>query len=305
MSEPKTFFILRTTDYAPDTLITLGQLVTSPRQPYRRLAPPLHPLPVTPVISPSTTWSYTASQSSETSASVFTQFFNLFSASLSGHAAKEFTQTWSAARLETRFIELGPSSSTAGSDEYAYVKRSINDVAAVRGWLKANKKFGKTVYMVTGVKIAMQPSETTIGASRAKGAAAGLSGDPGTGGMAEIGAEVAVERAEGDEQTATPTRDFVFAYRLRKVHVSWRGKVELGDDVVKADLYGNEVFGDGDESGSEKRKVGGDDEVEEEIDEVEVEEEDFGASLPARDVKAEGIDEDDGEECVVVIPAEE
>jgi hypothetical protein len=84
----------------------------------------------------------------------------------------------------------------------------------------------------------MQPSETKLEVSSAKGGAAGLNGNPGTGGVAEI------EGAKRNEQTATPARDFVLAYRLRKVHVSWRGKVTLGDDVAKADLYRDEGFGD-------------------------------------------------------------
>ncbi|KAK4113161.1 hypothetical protein N656DRAFT_778695 [Canariomyces notabilis] len=148
--------------YAPDTLICLGQLITSPRQPYRRLAPPLLPLPSEPIISPVTTWSFTSSETNGGSASVFAHFLQLFTASVSGHAARELAQSWSAARLETRFLELGP----AGDSENDYVRRSVSEVESVCEWLKVNRRLGKTIYMVTGVKVAMQPGEAKSGVSR-------------------------------------------------------------------------------------------------------------------------------------------
>ncbi|WYZ34585.1 hypothetical protein EsH8_I_000861 [Colletotrichum jinshuiense] len=295
MSEPKTYFILRNTDYKPDGLIQIGQLIADPRTPYRRIAPPFKPLPAENLhLSCKKDWSLEKSKGKEGEFGVFAHFLTAITAETSAHASRDITQSWTAATLETAFLELGEDTDSP------YVKASVKE-AAVQKWLKREKFLKKVIYMVTGVKIAKKPGEASYGVSRTTGVAAKVGGDPGTAGAVSVGVQGGLDRSRSISESSTPTDDFVFAYRLRKIHISLRNKATLGKDVSGAELHN-----DGNVSGSDESEFE-DEEPEEvvldvdEIDDVRVESQDFGRSLPARDVKKEGVDEDDDSECLVVL----
>ncbi|KAL0939174.1 uncharacterized protein CTRU02_205784 [Colletotrichum truncatum] len=296
MDEPRTYFILRNTDHEPDRLIQLGQLIADPRIPYRRVAPPFKPIPKDLLHHAyKDDWSFETSKGSAGQVGVFAQFLAVATAETSAHASHELMNSWKAAALETVFLELGEDT------ESPYVIDSVNE-AIVQKWLKRDKFRKRVLYMVTGVKIARQPEETSSTISKTTGASAKVGGDPGTGGLVSVGAQGGLDRSKAVSESNTPSKDFVFAYRLRKIHISLRDKITLGND-----LHGGELHGDGylsDLSTSEDDTS--DDEMEEtflqmdDIDEVFTEEADFGSSLPATDIKISIVD-DDGQNCLGIL----
>ncbi|KLU83538.1 hypothetical protein MAPG_02595 [Magnaporthiopsis poae ATCC 64411] len=302
MAEPETYFILRNTDYKPDGLIQLGQLISDPPKPYRRLCPPSQPAPETHT-SEKVNWSFDRSEATSGEASIFARFLSVLTASASGHASRDLSQTWKAAALQTWFFELGPDGHSS------YVRQSVRE-PDVQEWLRRNKlSLLKKMYMVTGVKVAMQPGESTSCASKAVGVAVKIGGgDPGMGGgggVAQAGGEAKFDASRGQTESGTPSQDFVFAYRLRRVYVKFWGPPTLGGDVTRAEL-----FSDGNGSEEEEAVVSGVSKEEDEIElgdirEIEIEDEDFGVDLPDWDVKMHAIDEDGGKKCLVILPVEE
>lgn len=165
----KAYFILRSVDYKPDCLIQLGQLIEDPHAPYRRIAPPLKPIPAD-IVHSSFRGDWYHEESSDTAGSfgVFAQFLASIAAEMSAQASQEFTESWSAAQLETTFLELG------AAKECEYVTSSVKE-AAVQKFLTRDSFFKKAIpvkkiiYMVTGVKIARRPGITTSEAKRTIG----------------------------------------------------------------------------------------------------------------------------------------
>ncbi|KZL84884.1 hypothetical protein CI238_09637 [Colletotrichum incanum] len=305
-SERKTYFILRSTDYKPDGLIELGQLIEDPHTPYRRIAPPIKPLPADAVhVSLKNDWSLDKSKSATGDFGVFAQFLAVITAETSTHASREFTESWSAAQLETAFLELGT------DKESDYVTSSVQKAAVQKrltreGFFNKMVASKKALYMITGIKIARKPGQISYGASKTTGSAAKLGADPGTGGIVMAGVQGGVDQSRSFVESSTPDDDFVFAYRLRKVHINFSSnKSLLGSDVFGAELHGHGARGHGNDTSSEEES---DEEVPEEVvvdvdelDKVLVEKEDFGNSLPARDAKNDGFDEVDGGECLVIV----
>ncbi|KAK1993105.1 hypothetical protein LX36DRAFT_661783 [Colletotrichum falcatum] len=300
MGISKTYFMLRSTDYKPDSLIELGQLIADPDIPYRRVAPPLKPLPADLIHhSLNTDWSRENSEGISGEAGIFGHFLTAFTAEAAAHASREFTHSRTAARLETTFLELGE------DRDAPYVKESVKE-AAVQKWLKRDRFRKRVLYMITGLKVARQPGEASDGESRTIGASAKLGGDPGTGGLVSFGVHGGAERSVAVTENSKPP-DFVFAYRLRKIHISFHDKASLGKDVSGADLYESGFARDSDDSDTEKEHEEWDMEERfltiDDINEVLVEEEDFSPYLPVGLVKKDCIDEEDGKQCSVVFPA--
>ncbi|OHF03139.1 hypothetical protein CORC01_01523 [Colletotrichum orchidophilum] len=305
-SQRKTYFILRSTDYKPDGLIQLGQLIEDPRTPYRRLAPPIRPLPADAVhVSLKNDWSLDKSKGAVGGIGIFAQFIAVMTAEVSTHVSSDITQSWTAAQLETAFIELG------ADKESDYVTSSVQKAAVQKrltreGFFKRMVLSKKVLYMITGIKIARRPGQVSYEASKTTSVTAKLGADPGTGGMVMAGVQGGVDRFSSSVESSTPDDDFVFAYRLRKVHVNFSSnKTLLKSDVSGAELHGHGAGGDGEDTSSEDES---DEEVPnevavdvDELDTVLVENEDFGQSLPARDAKNDGFDEVDGGECLVII----
>ncbi|KAF4432540.1 hypothetical protein CGGC5_v010477 [Colletotrichum fructicola Nara gc5] len=300
----KAYFILRSADYEPDCLIQLGQLIEDPHAPYRRIAPPLKPIPADIIHSSLRgDWYHEESSDKAGNFGVFAQFLAAVAAEMSAQASQEFTQSWSASQLETSFLELG------AARECEYVTNSVKE-AAVQKLLTRDSFFKraipvkKIIYMVTGLKIAKSPGIMTSEARRTIGGFAKLSGDPGTGGAISAGFQGGADRSKGTVESSVPCGDFVFAYRLRKIHVSFSNKVTLGNDVSGGELHGTGAASADDDSSYEDDS---DEEASEElvdaneIDRILVENDDFGPSLPARDTTKEVIDGDDSDKCLIIM----
>lgn len=288
MKYPKTWFILPTTIYKPDDYIKLGQVITDPRKPFERLTQPL-PLEgdLKPRTSPALEWSATNAKTGESSVGVFAHVVNIMTAEASGGKSQDETQTWEAALLETQFFEI--------SEDPKYVERTAK-VAAVEEWLKKNRRFGKTVYMITGLKIAKNPGKVTYDGSDSSNLNVKLKTTLDPQGVVEGGGEVKHDRSNAATYEERPEAAYVFAYRLRKLRMIWRNKLAVRDYKAGGDLYGLP------QGSIDSGVVGNDDDDDSafEIESVLFEEKDFGESLPARDKKFEAVDEDDDTACLVI-----
>lgn len=306
-SQRKTYFILRSTEYQPDDLIQLGQLIEDPRAPYEPLAPPIRPFPTNAVrVSHESNWSLTKSKGAARHTGVFAQFVSLVTAETSIHESTETTRSWRAAQLETASLGLGT------NKESDYVSASVQEAAVQKrltreGFFKKMVVSKKVLYMITGIKIARRPGQVSYGVMKTTGIDAKFGADPGTGGLAMPGVQGGVNRFKNDVESSMPEEDFVFAYRLRKIHVNFSSNraLLLGSVMSGAELHGHGVGGGSEDTSSEEES---DDETPDEVvvdvdelDTVLVENEDFGQSLPARDAKNTGFDEVDGDDCLVIV----
>ncbi|KAI1085198.1 hypothetical protein F5B20DRAFT_133472 [Whalleya microplaca] len=288
MKHDKTYFILPTTIYKPDDLIQLGQVITDPRKPFERLTKPL-PFDgiLKPRISQDYEWSATDTKTGGSSVDIFTHFVNMIRAGILSAQYQHEVQTWEKAFLETQFLEI--------SEDPTYVERTAK-VETVEEWLKEHRHLGKTLYMITGLKIVKNPGKIAYDDSDTLSLAANLKATIGPKGILQAGGEASKQRSNGVTFEAKPEASFLFAYRLRKLRVTWRNKFKLGDYKKGGDLYS---VGDR----GVKIQMNRDDEDEYsafEIDSVAYEQEDFGQLLPAKDKKFEAVDEEDSCSCLII-----
>jgi len=286
MHQPKTYFIFKPVVYKPDDLIQLGQVITDPRKPFQRLAKPL-PLVdlLAPRSAPQVEWSATNTTTGEVSASIFSHAIKMKAGVSVGTSTSE-TETWEAAILDTRFFEI--------SEDPTYVSKTAK-VPAVEAWLREFRHQGKTVYMITGLKIAKRPGKVTFDSSNTSSMAAELETVVDPEGVVSIGAAGKMETTDKTASEATPEGEYIFGYRLRKLRVMWRD-LKLRGDMEGGELYGHQ---------SQQAHSGVDAEREYQDSDFEMgtlllEEGDFGQTLPARDRKLEALDEDDGTLCTVI-----
>ncbi|KXX78353.1 CS1 fimbrial subunit A [Madurella mycetomatis] len=231
---PKVFFILPMTRYAPDDYIRLGQVVADPLAPWDRL---IDPIPLTGALEPRTTatteWFCRSTSSSFTSVGVFARVLDLLTAEASRSAEAGRAQTWEAARLETVFFEPGADKGLAEKlVKDPEVKKHLNRIR----WL------GGSAYLITGLKIVRSPGKfTTVGANRTQMAAklaAAVDGGQAPGGV-KVGGESNKSGHVGVNEEGTPEGDYVFAYRMQKIYVTWlTGKAVVGKMREGGDLEG-------------------------------------------------------------------
>lgn len=287
MAHLKTYFILPTTVYKPDDYIQLGQVITDPRKPYDRLA---SPLPLTgssaPRKSSSSNWSFTRTQTEDSSAGVFANFINILTAEASGGKSGAHTQSWKTATLETQYFEI--------SEDPSYVERTAK-VPAVEKWLKKHRHLGKTVYMIAGVKIAKLPGNVTYDSSGATNMSAKVKGVVDPKGLLEAGGEVNHQKSADAVLSETPETSYVVAYRLRRLRVSWRHGFKVSDYQEGADLHGI-----GRKSATSFPPTDEDTDESWQMESISSDNNDFGASLPAKDKKIQGVDEAGGNPCLLI-----
>ncbi|KAI4673543.1 uncharacterized protein J4E88_008598 [Alternaria novae-zelandiae] len=234
MHNRKTYFILSTTDY--DTKhIQLGQIITNIRIPYRALSPPLNtsesPLPE---IESRFKENYTFDHARAVSGAlgVQAQFLAQLGSPLGADAemSREHVNSveWGFERLDTKFIE----------PTHKYVEDSVRLVPEVKNWLDKRRLSG-AAYMVTGVKIARGVRFTGKKVRKVGlGGAATVDLMTLTGAPMSGGPTGSVEKSEEAIETYTKCSDFVWAYRIQRVYVSWFGGVVKTKEKVGGDLAG-------------------------------------------------------------------
>jgi len=208
----KTYFALSSFDHPPDHTIQLGQLITQPSTPWARLA---SPLPISESAIASTVkqdWGTELRRDREQRVGIWAQFAAMIlgvGADAVVSWSQQHTDVFQFEELETQFFE----------PELEYVQASV---AGVAKWVKANPR--KSVYMVTGVKIAR-------GAQHLTAHAKGIDFDfkPGVDAMPFVGVPISggplvgAGRKRGEMTWFSDSSDFVFAYRLRRIIIKRQG----------------------------------------------------------------------------------
>ncbi|KAG6368272.1 hypothetical protein INS49_002475 [Diaporthe citri] len=285
----KTFFILRSLIYHPDDLIQLGQVITDPRTPYIRLAPPV-PLtdPLKARIAKSSNWSLTLNEVDEKSIGVFAHIIKILSAEAGGSTSQVEVLKRRGAVLETQYFEI--------SEDPTYVKRT-SQVEVIRDELQKLRSSGKTLYMVTGIKIVRWPGEALheqTDSATAEGKASAIL-DPE--GRVEGGFDARTHTSNATITAETPDTSYVVAYRLRRLRVSWiQRRLDLREEQGGAEMSGVGRWSTNDE---ESFTVEDDPDCWE-IEDASADFKDFGPSLAMKDGKMEAIDEEDSSTCLVI-----
>lgn len=288
MKNAKAYFCMPSEDYAPDKLIKLGQTISQLGTPWMKLSDPAEPRPEIQ-FAHKDSWQFEHSTTKSGSVGLFASFAAIISGigvDASGNIADENGFKYKFDRLETQFIE----------PDAAYARAAV-EVPAVKKFLEEHKYTGKSIYMITGVKIAR-------GASVKKNETQGIGGElsatfDGTaaaGIPVQAGPKFSLDRKTEVVETFNGSSDFVFAYSLRKISVRWSGQVRT-KQIAGGDLHGYDEDGMGDSSEEEELELG-------DIESTEVHSRDFGANLAPvgfRSVTASGVD-DDGEDGQILFP---
>ncbi|CAI4213173.1 unnamed protein product [Parascedosporium putredinis] len=287
----KTYFIIPSTEYKPDDYIKLGQVITHPMKPFVPLAKPL-PLDgaLAPRISQVREWTGESTKEDNASIGLFSRFLSIMKNEASVTKTKHEHQTWKIAVLETQCFEV--------SVDPSYITRT-SKIPEVVDWLRNIGWYGKPLYMVTGLKIAQGRSVRTYnldtGGDQKANFQATVSSLPG----GDFGAGVQATRGSNSQMAHSSESDeaYVFAYRLGKLKVTWKQQLSshVEDYAPQADLHGESEV-------NMRRSTAAHGKEMLEIERAEVKDHDFNSFLSARFERFKAIDEDDGKQCLVIIP---
>ena len=284
MSERKTYFIVPGEDYAPNDLIQLGQIVSDLKLPHRPLSPALQPLPQ---VRHAWKTDHVEEQKRTLSGStgVFSQALLILGGDVSGNFSTATSDRWVFDRLETEYIE---------PDE-AYVNLNAQ-VPIVKEYLSKNGRLGKSVYMITGVKIARGARAVRKEADEIGGEAkVSLNAALALGAPVEVGPKLGASIRREGARGFGGSSDFVFAYRLRKIFVRFSSRIR-SKEMTGGKLEGHDF--DVSDSSAEDEE---DEEGSYEIESISLDSRDLGSDyLPVGYSGTRVRDEADDVECQAV-----
>ena len=269
---PKAYFLLPNTDIAPGTLIHLGQIIPSLKEPHRPISK------TQPVTNPST--------SKSVGAGLVAQFLSQLGSPLLGgltiESGTKTTTSWRFKSLETVYFE----------PDASYVNRYIQD-DSVKDAL--NKSKWSVIYIVTGLKIARGPSFSTSDSRKVEGTAQiSLDATALAGAPFSAGPEVSLKSSRAHKESCVSCSDFVWAIRVRKIKLTFWKKEVKTEDVYSGDLHGiDDELGESNFTISESS----DEEEERQIVGGELESWDMGATFEPKGFVKEMVVDEYGDEC--------
>lgn len=290
----KTYFALPTLDHPPNHLITLGQIITSPSQPWTRLAPPLPIAPNAIATTIKVDWGTQLHHNREHRVGIWAQFAAMIlgvGADAEVAFLKKESEIFQFEELETSFFE----------PDHAYVEASVVGKEAVAEWAKKNPR--RSVYMVTGIKIARGAAHLR---ARAKGfnvdLKPGVDATPFSGVPVSGGLLAGVGREKVEKTWFSMSSDFVFAYRLRRIILK-RQTVSKSREYVRGATVAHDERGGSCGSVASEMLRGQDVDTADEvrIESVEQSHDDYGSGgYPVDGFESTLVrDEQDGEECLL------
>jgi hypothetical protein len=290
----KTYFAVPNLDHPPNHLITLGQIITSPSQPWLRLAPPLPIAPNSIAMTVKADWGTQLHRSREHRVGIWAQFAAMIlgvGADAEVAFLKKESEIFQFDELQTSFFE----------PDDAYVEASVVVKEEVAEWVKKNPR--KSVYMVTGIKVASGAAHLC---ARAKGVDVelrpGVDATPFSGVPVSGGVLAGVGREKGENTWFSGSSDFVFAYRLRRIIVKRQAVSKNRDYVKGATVAHDEGKGSSAAVVHEMPTTRDEDAMEEvDIESVEQSHDDFGSGgYPVDQFESRMVrDEQDDEDCLL------
>ncbi|KAF2648654.1 hypothetical protein K491DRAFT_698749 [Lophiostoma macrostomum CBS 122681] len=281
---PKAYFLLPNADIAPGTLVQLGQIIPSLKEPHRPIGRAQGAL--NSYTSSKADYSLSTSASNSVGVGLMAQFLAQLGSPLSGGVTLErgttTTTDWHFKTLETVYFE----------PDAAYVNRCIQD-ASVKTAM--NKSRWSVIYVVTGLKIARGASYSTSDSHKLEGTAqlsvdaTALAGVP-----LSAGPEASLKSSRAQKESCVSCSDFVWAVRVRKVKLTFWKK-----EVKTEDIYGGDLHSIDDEPGEVDFAISESSEEEEERKIVggEMENWDMGATFEPKGFVKETVADEFGEEC--------
>jgi hypothetical protein len=293
----KTYFAMPSLDYPPDYAIRIGQVITSPSEPWKPLAPPL-PIPESFLQRTlKKDWGSEVFREREQRLGVWAQF----AAMICGVGA-DAVVAWSRKNVEAfQFDEL---ETTFFEPDLEYVQASVvgPERGSVADWVKDNR--GKSVYMVTGVKVARGAQHLRVNSRGVDvDLKPGVDATPFIGLPLSGGPQVGAGRSKGNVTWFSDSSDFVFAYRLRRIIIKRRAVSKSEDYIKRATVAfeGRETSDAREDAMSVPTEV--DSTTESDIQSIDHSRNDYGSGGYHLNgfVGVEVRDEHDGEECLLQV----
>lgn len=286
----KTYFLMPNFNYQPDKYLKLGQLIKSHDNPLELLSEPLEPLPERQNL-PVRGWGVSKSDGHRFSIGIFTQFLaQIFGigADIDATTFKQITSRIDADELDTQFFEP--------NDDY--VARSAGR-DKVKEYLQQHPF--KPIFMITGLKIVRGAKYSSTTSTYVEGAAqVGFDASVFSGVPVQAGPKMKVTKSRAEQMWFDGSADFIYAYRLQRVIVTWRRR------TIKNNLYsvGANTLSHGDDLEEENEEVIDEDiEGDAEIEDISLDDCDYGSvkPIPSEFELRQAIDEEDGVDCQVLI----
>jgi hypothetical protein len=277
-------------DVLPDTTIVPGRLVISYRNPE---GPPYLedalPIPLSDQRVTEYKWSYEKEREQGGSVGLFASFLSGLAAggNLSGNLTVKGDFKIEVENLKTSMFD--PSNE--------YLKETLHLPRNI-AFLTKEKKVTQSLYIITGVKTAYGAT-VTRSRTRKWGAEGDVSVSPNVPGL-EVGPKGSYTQSIKATETVQGPTDFVFAFRLNKVHYSRRKKKITMKKHIRGAIYSDN------ESSDSKRvdTIGLEEEeeyYEDALDVRGVEKEDAGEEEFEVDGQAV-VDEETYEPCIMIVP---
>lgn len=230
-SEVKTYFLAPNWEYPPDGLIQLGSIMADPTNPSSTLNSEAL-LPPNPRLYPDTKagWEKTRAELFSVNVGIWATFLQIFGlgGDVSGNKSKDTTGVYKVQTLETKYFV--PSKK--------YLWECMQD-ENVKDYI-SNTWFKKSVFMVTGTKIARGFSVETRRVTE-NGGDGNVGVDlTGAGVPLQVGPKVNVVWKKTDNTGFTGSSDCVFAYQVVKIR-SKRNDKFLAEDHNSGALLNNDV----------------------------------------------------------------
>lgn len=266
MATSKPEWLLAPRDIKPNTTITLGKLICNPAipegPPY--LAPAL-PIPPNATSEFNYPWTREVSHQRSGTIGLFASLMANFG--VGGDASVQFE------RQQKSRVEVERLQTVKFEPEDEYLERTLNLPANLR-FLKETR-FRKSVYVVTGVKVAYG-GRTSRSNAKAFGGEGSIGLTPAVPGL-ELGPKAGLNQKIEESEDVGGAVDFVYAFRLNKVHYSRRRERFVQEKFTKG-----AVFSQG---------AALDEDIPVQLEEIEIDDDETGVELLGLEEECSGQDE--------------
>ncbi|PMD25833.1 hypothetical protein NA56DRAFT_642101 [Hyaloscypha hepaticicola] len=208
----KSWFILRYNHFPPSTII-LGTLITNPKEPHLPLFTTSLPFPTTmhPIRTTHESLKFSTSVTKEGHAGMPAQMDGLpLSTNISTEFARTAKNSADFQTLETQYILPNPE----------YEKLSMSE-PSIKSHLGNKSLLLKSVFMITGVKIARSGGKTGRETKNRKEATFQVGITPTPAFPVSLGPDVGGKVEEEGSVSSSTQEDFVWAFSLRQIFYRW------------------------------------------------------------------------------------
>jgi hypothetical protein len=202
-NQKKTYRVAPSFDWpAEDGPVTLGSIITNPKEPHRPLVSDGFELPKI-FTAEKNEFSKLLYQRSSFAAGVYLKILETVGVDVGGQTIRNSAELLKTKKLETKYI----------IPDDTYIDERVQD-QLVQDWMTVNRL---KVYMVTGLKIAYDPSARSAQSANAgAGAKLGADGIP-SGIPLSVTGDIRYDQGRSDDISFRGGTDIIFAYELKEI----------------------------------------------------------------------------------------